>query len=155
MVAKKISHVGGDLFQKKITRLAGGAVVDWDDREVRVKIYNAIKNANKQGAKILERTARRIVRQDAYDTGALHSTIKAYPGKTSTMKSFGSKKIGYDWIVYAGGDKASYVGHVELGRYFKDTETRVEAVPFMRKAATKTRKIMRRLMAYHVTRALR
>ena len=153
-IDSKVSHRGGDLFQRKITKLAGGAVVDWDDRDVRVRIYSALEKANKKGAKTLERIAKRIVRERAYDTGALYSTIKAYPSKTNVMRAFGRKKVGYDWIIYAGGDKAPYVGHVELGRYFKDTETRVEAVPFMRTAAARTRKIMRKMVPYYIRKAL-
>ena len=135
---------GSELFQRKIEKLAGGAVIHWDDKAFRAKLYDAISKVNKRGALRLKRKARSIVRMRAYDTGALMNSIEVYRSKYQSMAAFGrDHKVSTDWIISAGGDTASYVGHVELGRYFQDTGTRVPAVPFMRQAAADTRKWMR------------
>ena len=135
---------GSDLFQRRIEKLVGGAVIDWDDKAFRIKLYDAISKVNHRGALKLKRKARSIVRMRAYDTGALMRSIKVYQSKYQSMAAFGrGHKVATDWIISAGGDDAPYVGHVELGRYFKDTGRRIAAVPFMRQASADTRRWMR------------
>ena len=96
------------------------------------------------GALRIKRKARSIVRMRAYDTGALMKSINVKPSKYQYSGSAGlGRKIYTEWLIMAGGDSADYVGHVELGRYFKDTGRRVAAVPFMRQAAADTRRWLR------------
>ena len=140
----KVAYGGSELFQRKIDKLTGGAVVDWDDRAFRRKLYDTISKVNNRGALRLKRKAKSIVRQHAYDTGALYRSIQVHRSKHQSMAAFGrDHKVATDWILYAGDDEVDYVGHVELGRYFKDTRKRIAAVPFMRQAAADTRRWMR------------
>ena len=132
------------LFQRTIDKLVGGAKIDWNSGPVLRKIEDTIAKVNKRGALRIKRKARSIVRMRAYDTGALMNTINVKPSQFQ----FGGAgvvqgKVYTEWLVMAGGDEAPYVGHVELGRYFKDTGNRVAAVPFMREAAADTRRWMR------------
>ena len=58
-----------------------------------------------------------------------------------------SRKIYSEWVISAGNeDEVDYARLVEVGRYFKNTNNRVAAVPFMRQAAADTRKWMRSRM---------
>jgi len=138
----------GFLYQRKIDKLVGGGKIDWDSGPVLRKIEETIAKMNKRGALKMKRKARSIVRQRAYYTGALMETINVYPSKYQYGGSIGlGKKIYTEWTIWAGGHAkgkiVDYVGHVELGRYFKDTGKRVAAVPFMRQAAADTRRWLR------------
>ena len=145
----------GFLFRRKIEKLAGGAVIDWNSGPVIEKIEGAIARVNKRGALRVKRKARSIVMQRAYETGALMQSIKAMPSRYKYSGSVGLKKQVYtEWIIMAGGDTADYAMHVETGRYFKDTGNRVGAVPFMRTAAANTRKWLRPRMKDAIRRAL-
>jgi len=144
------------LFKRKIDKLAGGAVVDWNSGPVVEKIEKAIARENKRGAYKLMGNARMIVKQQAYDTGALMRSITAAPSKFGYSASVSyQKKVMIKWVVWAGNENIDYAGHVELGRYFKDAGTRVPAVPYMRSAAAKTRKWLRPRMKEAIRRALR
>jgi hypothetical protein len=147
---------GGILFHRKIYKLTGGAKVDWNDREVRVKIYKTISMMNRLAARKVERKAKRIVAKEAYDTGALYRSIKAVPLESQLARLFGrERRPVYAWNIVAGdNDKIDYAGHVELGRYYKETERRVAAVPFMRKATVYARKWLRPRMKVALKRAL-
>lgn len=146
----------GLLFKRKVTKLANGARIEWDDVKVRKKIYRAIEKTNARGARKLGRVARSIVRQRAYNTGALFRSIKSGPIKHPPMKIFGRyKRAGFAWFVSAGGDMAPYVLSVEAGRYFKETGNRVPAVPFMRRASALTRKWLRPRMIDAIKRAIK
>ena len=134
----------GWLYQRKIDKLVGGGKIDWNSGPVLRKIEETISAVNKRGVLRLKRKEISIVRSRAYDTGALMKTIKVYESKFgySASVSF-QKKARYSWVLYAGSDDVDYAGHVELGRYFKDTGKRVAAVPFMRQAAADTRRWLR------------
>ena len=41
---------GGFLFKRKIDKLVGGASIEWNDVDVRKKIWRAIDSTNKWGA---------------------------------------------------------------------------------------------------------
>lgn len=145
----------GFLFRRKIDKLAGGAVVDWDSSIVLDKIEGAIARMNKRGALRVKRKARSIIRQRAYETGALYKSVNAYPSKyqySGSAKLHG--QVYTEWVIMAGGEGADYAMHVETGRYFKDTNSRVAAVPYMRSAAANTRKWMRPRMKDAIRRAL-
>ena len=135
----------GFLYRRKIDKLVGGGKIDWNSGPVLKKIEETVAKVNKRGALRIKRKARSIVRMRAYDTGALMKSIKAYPSKYQFNMSIGlSRRIYSEWVISAGDEnKTDYAGHVELGRYFEDTNTRVPAVPFMRQAAADTRRWMR------------
>lgn len=146
----------GFLYKRRIDKLAGGVVIDWNSGPVLEKIETAISKVNKRGALRVKRKARSIVKMQAYKTGDLQGTINAKPSKFQYSGSVGlQKKIYTEWLIMAGGDKAPYVGHVELGRYFKTTGTRVAPVPFMRQAAADTRKWLRPRMKEAIRRAIK
>ena len=135
---------GGFLYKRTIDKLVGGGKIDWNSGPVLRKIENTIAKVNKRGALRIKRKARSIVRMRAYDTGALMKSINAYPSKFEFSGSVKySRKIYTEWVIGAGNEKVDYAGHVELGRYFKDTGKRIAAVPFMRQAAADTRRWMR------------
>ena len=145
----------GFLYRRKIDKLVGGAVVDWNSGPVLEKMEIAIAKMNKRGALRVKRKARSIVRSRAYDTGALYRSINVRPSKYQYSGSVGLKRKVYtEWLIMAGGDTADYVMHVETGKYFKDTNTRIAAVPFMRQAAANTRKWMRPRMKAALQRAI-
>jgi hypothetical protein len=145
----------GFLFRRKIDKLAGGAVIDWNSGPVLIRIEKAIAKVNKRGALRVKRKARGMIRQRAYETGDLYKSIKAYPSKYQYSGSIKLKRRVYtEWVIMAGGDSADYAMHVETGRYFKDTKTRVAAVPFMRSAAASTRKWLRPRMKDAIRRAI-
>jgi hypothetical protein len=135
----------GFLYQRKIDKLVGGGRIDWNSGPVLKKIEETIAAVNKRGALRIKRKARSIVRQRAYDTGALMKSINAYPSKHQYSASTGlSRKIYSEWVISAGDeDEVDYARLVEVGRYFKNTGNRVAAVPFMRQAAADTRRWMR------------
>jgi len=145
----------GFLFRRKITKLAGGAVVDWNSGPVIEKIETAIAKVNKRGALRIKRKARGMIRQRAYETGDLYKSIDAYPSKYQYSMSVGlGKRVYTEWVIMAGNSNVDYAMHVETGRYFKDTKRRVNAVPFMRSAAANTRKWLRPRMKDAIRRAL-
>jgi hypothetical protein len=135
----------GFLYQRKIDKLVGGGRIDWNSGPVLKKIEETIAAVNKRGALRIKRKARSIVRQRAYDTGALMKSINAYPSKHQYSASTGlSRKIYSEWVISAGDeDEVDYARLVEVGRYFKNTGNRVAAVPFMRQAAADTRRWLR------------
>ena len=138
----------GWLYKRTIDKLVGGGKIDWNSGPVLRKIEDTIAKVNKRGALRIKRKARSIVKMRAYDTGALMNSIKVHVSKFGYSASVAyQKKARYDWVIYAGNEKVDYAGHVELGRYFKDTGRRVAAVPFMRQAAADTRRWMRPRMA--------
>lgn len=141
----EIADKYSSLYRRKIEKIVGGAVVDWNCGPVLKKMERAITKVNKRGALRVKRKARGMVKQRAYKSGALMSSINMMPSKYQDT----------DWLVKAGGDTADYVMHVETGRYFKDTNTRVAAVPFMRTAAASTRKWLRPRMKAALQRAIR
>jgi len=146
----------GFLYRRKIDKLAGGAVVDWNSGPVIAKIEDAIAKVNKRGALRVKRKARSLIRQRAYETGDLYKSVKAFPSKYQFSGSIKLKgRVYTEWLIMAGNDQVDYAGHVELGRYFKDTGTRVEKVPYMRSAAANTRKWLRPRMKDAIRRALR
>ena len=85
----------GFLFRRKIEKLAGGAVIDWNSGPVIEKIEGAIAKVNKRGALRVKRKARSIVMQRAYETGALMQSIKAMPSKYNYSGSVGLKRQVY------------------------------------------------------------
>ena len=146
----------GFLYRRKIDKLAGGAKIDWNSGPMLERIETAIATVNKRGSLRVKRKARGLIRQRAYDTGALYKSVKAFPSKyqySGSIKLHG--RVYTEWLIIAGGDSADYAGDVELGRYFKSTGTRVAAIPFMRSAAANTRKWLRPRMKDAIRRAIR
>lgn len=150
----------GFLFRRKIDKLAGGAVVDWDSGPVVEKIETAIAKMNHRGALRVKRKARSILAPHKR-SGDLSKSIKAYPSKYQYSAGIGyQKKIYTEWVIYAGNEKVDYAGHVELGwatfydKERTDFKARSNAIPFMRSAAADTRKWMRPRMVAAIKRAL-
>ena len=71
-VRKVISS--GFLYRRSIEKLAGGAVIDWNSGPMLEKLETAIARVNKRGALRVKRKARSIIRQRAYETGALYDS---------------------------------------------------------------------------------
>jgi hypothetical protein len=145
-----------NLYRRKIEKLAGGAVIDWNSGPVLKRIETAIAKVNKRGALRVMRKARGMVRNRAYETGNLYQSIKAVPSKyqySGSVKLQG--RVYTEWLIIAGGSTADYAMHVETGRYFKDSGTRIAAVPYMRSAASNTRKWLRPRMKDAIRRAIR
>ena len=145
-----------NLYRRDIEKLAGGAVIDWNSGPVLKRIEIAVAKVNKRGALRVKRKARSIVRSRAYKTGDLYNTIKEIPSKHQSIKTHGK---GYaDWLIMAGDErtgKALYASAVEKGRYFKKAGTRIDAVPFMRQAASNTRKWLKPRMKAAIRQAIR
>ena len=146
----------GFLYRRRIDKLAGGAIIDWNSGPVIEKIETAIAKVNERGAKRVVRKARGLVRAQAYETGELYKSIKAYPSKyqySGSIKLHG--RVYTEWVIFAGNETVDYAMHVETGRYFKDTGKRINAVPYMRTAASQTRKWLRPRMKDAIKRALK
>ena len=82
--------------------------------------------------------------------------VNAFPSKyqfAGSVKLQG--RVYTEWLIMAGNDQIDYAMHVETGRYFEETGKRVNAVPFMRQAASSTRKWLRPRMKEAIKRALR
>ena len=133
------------IYRRQITKLAGGAVIDWNSGPVLKKIERAVAKTNKRGALRVKRKAISMVRKRAYETGALMKSIKMASSKYSKLDS----------IVMAGGDDVPYARAIERGRFFKEAGTRIAPVPFMRQAAADTRKWMKPRMKEAIRRAIR
>lgn len=146
----------GFLYKRKIDKIVGGARVDWNSGPVVRRIEDTIAKMNRKAAFRLKAVAKVIVRQRAYDTGDLHRSIGTAVSKYeySGFARF-YKKVHSEWLVWAGNSEVDYAGHVELGRYFKNSGTRVAAVPYMRKAAANTRKWLRPKMKAALKRAIK
>ena len=158
---KRKSSVAGvgtsELYRRNITKLAGGAVVDWDSGPVVKGIEKAVLKVNKRGALRIKRLAMGIIRNKAYWSGDLMKSIKVSPSKYS----YG------DWVVSAGNEKVDYAMHIEAGWYHITSQAKktrpgktgggkwIYAQPYMRPAAASTRKWMKRQMENAVRRAIR
>ena len=146
----------GFLYRRSIEKLANGATIDWNSGPMLDRLETAIAKVNKRGALRVKRKARSIIRQRAYKTGDLYRSVKAFPSKyqySGSVKLHG--RVYTEWLIMAGDEKTDYAMHVETGRYFKDTGKRVNAVPYMRQAASSTRKWLRPRMKEAIKRALR
>lgn len=147
----------GILNRRNITKLAGGAVVDWNSGPVVKAIEKAVLRVNKRGALRVKRLAKGIVKNKAWWSGDLYRSIKMGPSKYS----YG------DWIVSAGNEKVDYAMHIEAGWYHITSQAKktrpgktgggkwIYAQPYMRPAAASTRKWMKRQMENAVRRAIR
>ena len=157
---RKSSWVGvgtNELYRRNITKLAGGAVVDWNSGPVVKGIEKAVLKVNKRGALRVKRLAMGIVRGKSYWSGDLMKSIKVSPSKYS----YG------DWIVSAGNEKVDYAMHIEAGWYFITSKTKktrrgktgggkwIHAQPYMRPAAASTRKWIKRQMVSEIRRIIR
>jgi hypothetical protein len=138
---KIIAHT---LYRSKLKTVLKreGIRVDWDRNAIKV-IEKEIDKIERQGALLVKRKAQRMAPQK---TGALRDSIR-------TQKS---KYEHGGWLVFAGDDeKVNYAGHVELGRYYKKTGTRVEAVPFMRRSIRQARRALRGIFIRRLRRAFK
>jgi hypothetical protein len=145
------------LYRRNITKLAGGAVIDWDSSHVVKGIEKAIAAVNKRGARRVRRIARGMLRGKSFDSGALYKSISIRRSKYDRD----------DWIVAAGGKKAPYAMHIEAGWYHITSQAKkarvgktgggkwVYAQPYMRPAAASTRKWLKPRMEAAIRRVLR
>ena len=125
--------------------------IDWNDKALVEKIDSEINEIVRIGAKAVEALARSMV---PVDTGALKSSIKAYPSKYEKVGIL-SRRAYAEWVISAGDDSnINYAAHVELGKYFKDTNTRVPAVPFIRRPLSIMRRKLRALFKNRLKRIL-
>jgi hypothetical protein len=163
-IEKRISS--GFLYRRKIDKLAGGAVIDWNAGPVVERIEKAIAKVNKRGALRVKRKARSLIRQRAYKSGDLYKSVKVSPSKYQHITGKFKGRTYTDWIITAGGDRADYAGHIELGFYHKSATPRSKmkgaklgkwmyARPYMRPAAANTRKWLRPRMKEAIRRAIR
>ena len=157
---RKSSTVGistSELYRRNITKLAGGAVVDWNSGPIVKGIEKAVLTVNRRGAMRVKRLAMGIVRNKAYWSGDLMKSIKVSPSKYS----YG------DWVVSAGNEKVDYAMHIETGWYFITSQTKktrsgktgggkwIYAQPYMRPAAASTRKWIERQMVNEIRRVIK
>ena len=159
---------GGFLYQRKIDKLVGGAVIDWDSGPMLKRIEIAIAEVNTAAAKRIEKLAKVLVPKKS---GDLRDTIKAYPSKFQYSGSVGLKKQVYsEWVISAGSVEVDYAAHVELGwgRHERDTTGKhkldnegkkifmyaAQGKGYMRKAAANTRKWTRKRMINALKRAI-
>ena len=155
--SSSVSVGTSELYRRNITKLAGGAVVDWDSSKVVKGIEKAVLTVNKRAALRVKRLAMGIVRNKAYWSGDLMKSIKVSPSKYS----YG------DWVVSAGNEKVDYAMHIETGWYFITSQTKktrsgktgggkwIYAQPYMRPAAASTRKWIKRQMVNEIRRVIK
>jgi len=128
-----------------------GLQIDWDDKDLVRKIDIEINKIVSIGAKSVEALSKSMV---PVESGNLRKTIKARKARYKDRDKIG-------WTISAGEDKGfgnvgavDYAAHVELGRYFKATGTRIAPVPFIRRPIEIMRKKIRRLFVNRLRRIL-
>ena len=148
-----VKRVGGFLHKRELKKFVGaqGYELDWNDKEAVEKLDREINKVIEIGAKAIEALAKRMV---PVDSGSLRDTIKAHPSKYEKTGIL-NRRAFVEWVVAAGNETdVDYAGHVELGRYFKDSNARVPAVPFIRRPAAIMKKKLRRLLINRLRRVL-
>ena len=151
-----VKRGGGFLHKRDLKRFVNeeiGARFEWNDKELVAKIDREINSIIKVGAKGVEALAKSMV--PVGETGNLKKSIRAF--KSRYEKTGILDRWAYvEWVIAAGDDTGGvdYAAHVELGRYFKKTNTRVPAIPFIRRPLSIMRKKMRRLMINRLRRIL-
>jgi hypothetical protein len=137
-------RVGGFLFKRSVKKLVEGAELEWRGDETVAVVNSILERIGKVGAAMVARTARRIVAAKAYNTGDLRDSIKAEKSRYRNPIEVGSPVTEY--LITAGDNQdVDYAFQVETGRYYKDTETRVPAVPFMRGSFSKNKRKIRQM----------
>jgi hypothetical protein len=158
--------ISGYLYKRKIEKLAGGAVIDWNSGPVLERIETAIAKVNKRGALRVLRKARGNVKRYAYDDGDLYKSLRIYKSKYQYFTGGFKERKYTDWVISAGNEKVDYAAHIEMGFYHKKATPRSKkagakqgkwmyARPYMRSAASNTRKWLRPRMKDAIRRAIR
>jgi len=152
-----VKEAGGILHRRNLATTLGkqGIQLDWHDKELMDKIDKEIGKISEVGAKALYALVKREV--PVGETGALRRSVKVHKETGGLLDRWMGGHATVSWIVQAGDDYGGvdYAAHVELGRYFKDTNTRVPAIPFIRRPVSIMRKKMRRLFFRRLKRILK
>jgi hypothetical protein len=147
-----VKRGGGFLHKSSLKKFVGkeGYELDWNDKDLINKLDREVNKIVKIGARGVKALSKSMV---PIDSGDLRNTIDSFPSKFSKTGVVG-KQAYVEWVISAGDSKADYAAHVELGRYFKDSGTRIPAVPFIRRPLSIMRKKMRRLFINRLRRIL-
>ena len=143
----RVSIAGGGLFRRPLRQVlkAEGIKVDWNDHNVLALVENIVDRCESDMAREIKTSARVMVRRKAYDTGALHRSIRA---ERSKYRHGG-------WIVKAGNETdIDYAPMVEIGRFYEGKNiandpkdyTRVERVTYLRTPLHRVRRKFRRVL---------